>query len=93
MPFYITEQDANRAVLSCDCAGECTQILLMWDEEYGELYLDPRPEKLCWRERLRRAWNLLVAGEPWPDSMVLEHETVRAVIKWIAEREAKSNEG
>jgi len=93
MPFYITEQDSNRAVLSCDCAGECTQIVLMWDEEYGELYLDPRPEKVCWQERLRRAWHLLIAGEPWPDSMILERDTARALVQWIAEREARSNEG
>jgi len=93
MPFYTTAQDRDRAVLSCDCAGECTQILLMWDEEYGVLYLSPRPEKLCWRERLRRAWHLLVAGEPWPDSMILGRETVRALTEWIAEREASRGKG
>jgi hypothetical protein len=103
MPFYeCKDQKLPRAIITCDCVGECTEIHIMKDSEEVEgkhglekrntFYISIQPKsnfKVSFWHRLKCAWKVLTAGGLYEDNIVLEASTIIDLNEWLIRNNAK----
>lgn len=72
--------------IKCSCYSEL--LHLEWDEELKLLDLSiwahyGSKNKLSWRQRLRYCWRILTSGKPYGDQMILDKESISAIVEYL----------
>jgi len=72
--------------IKCSCHSEL--LLLEWDEELEVLDLSiwapyGSSNKMSWRQRLRYCWQILTGGKPYGDQMVLDKQSINAMVEHL----------
>ncbi len=87
MPFYQADTEPVRAILTCDCSAECSELQFQVDDDpVLHVYVSARPRwPLNLRVRLRDAWRILRSGSLGPDCMIVEVPALRGLTDWLLE--------
>ena len=88
----MNDNEKKSLFLKCSCAGHCFELqrysyenehpadqgfnLTVWT--YGRV-----SEKLCWRERIRWAWNIIKTGCPWADGVMIDNNQAKEMVEYI----------
>lgn len=89
--FMKTENTALYA--KCSCSGHMLQIERYDYSETDKYYMDEGfyistwinsfNYKLCWNERLRWIWNIIITGIPWSDNIIINNDQAMEISKYI----------
>ena len=103
MPFYECvnqERWMPQAIITCDCVSQCTEVLIMSDEDefeeednFGLFYLSVQPrEDINFWYRVKCAWRVLLRGKLDVDEMVLDQATVQQLTDWLVAHSKSTSE-
>ena len=76
----------NPKFIICDCY--CHTLYLDKDNEYGEINIalfhrGLKGDIFNWKQRIKRAWDILIRGTPYTDELILNREKSLELKKWI----------